>query len=97
MPGSNSGTRVRFCNGFGSNIVVQHSVGHIVTLHERISAREYVDRLGNQVHPMIQTLFPTLMQFSKTVMAPFTQMELFEEPDGELQHLPRPVQSFENY
>jgi hypothetical protein len=24
-------------------------------------------------------------------------MELFEEPDGELQHLPRPVQSFENY
>jgi hypothetical protein len=25
----------------------------------RITAREYVDRLDNQVHPMMQTLFPT--------------------------------------
>jgi hypothetical protein len=36
------------------------SVGIIITIHVRITAREYVDRLGNQVHPMIQTLFPRM-------------------------------------
>jgi hypothetical protein len=35
-----------------------YSVGPTVTLHGRITAKEYVDRLSNQVHPMIQTLFP---------------------------------------
>jgi hypothetical protein len=34
-----------------------YSVGPIITLHDRITAREYVDTLDNQVHPMIQTLF----------------------------------------
>jgi hypothetical protein len=58
MPGSNTKTRGRFYNGLGSNIVVQYSADPIITLHGRISAREYVDRLSNQVHPMIQTLFP---------------------------------------
>jgi hypothetical protein len=58
MPGSNSGTRERFCDCLGSNIVVQYSVGPDNTLHGRITAREYVDTLGNQVHPMIQTLYP---------------------------------------
>jgi hypothetical protein len=42
----------------GSNIAVQYSAGPIITLHGRITAREYVAKLGNQVHPMIQTLFP---------------------------------------
>jgi hypothetical protein len=46
-----------FCDGLGSNIVVQYSVDPIITLHDRITAREYVDRMGNQVHLMIQTLF----------------------------------------
>ncbi|PNF13935.1 hypothetical protein B7P43_G09856 [Cryptotermes secundus] len=56
--GSNSETRGRFREGLDSNIVVQCSVGPIVTLHGRITAREYVGRLRNQVHPMVQTLFP---------------------------------------
>jgi hypothetical protein len=38
--------------------ISQYSVGPIITLHVRITAREYVDRLSNQVHPMIQALFP---------------------------------------
>jgi hypothetical protein len=29
-----------------------------MTLHGRITAREYVDGLDNQVHPMIKRLFP---------------------------------------
>jgi hypothetical protein len=35
-----------------------YSVGLIITLHGRITASEYVDILGNQVQPMVQTLFP---------------------------------------
>jgi hypothetical protein len=30
-----------------------YSVGSIISLHRRITAREYVDRFGNHVHPMI--------------------------------------------
>jgi hypothetical protein len=37
--------------------ISSYSVGPIITLHCRITAREYVGRLGNQVHPMIQALF----------------------------------------
>jgi hypothetical protein len=54
MSGSNSETQGRFCDGLGTNIVVQYSVGPIITLHGRITAKEYLDGLGNQVHPMIQ-------------------------------------------
>jgi hypothetical protein len=61
----------------GSNIVVQYSVGPIITLHGRITAREYMDRLDNQVHPMANTLFPNKMQFSKKTTHTFTQLELF--------------------
>jgi hypothetical protein len=43
---------------FGQQYLVQYSVGPIVTLHGRITSRKYMARLGNQVHPMIQTLFP---------------------------------------
>jgi hypothetical protein len=58
MPGSNYETHGTFCNGLGSNIMVQYYVGPIITLHGPITAREYMDRLGSQVHPMIQT-FPS--------------------------------------
>jgi hypothetical protein len=51
--GYKSETLGRFCYGLDSNVVVQYSVGPIITLHGRISAREYVDRLGNQVNPII--------------------------------------------
>jgi hypothetical protein len=30
-----------------------YSLGPITTLHDRITTSEYVDRLDNQVHPMI--------------------------------------------
>jgi hypothetical protein len=53
MPGSNSETRGSFSDGLGSNIVVQYSVGPIIGPHGQITAREYVDRLGNQALPMI--------------------------------------------
>jgi hypothetical protein len=37
----------RFCDYLGNNIVVQYSVGPIITLHDLITTREYVDGLGN--------------------------------------------------
>jgi hypothetical protein len=77
MPGSNSEKWGRFCDGLGSNIMVQYSVGPIITLHGRI----YVDGSGNQVqvHPMNQKLFPNndaKIQFSKTTISPLTRLEL---------------------
>jgi hypothetical protein len=59
MPGYNTETKGRLSDGLGSNIVVQYSVCPNITLHGRITAREYVDRLGNQVHPVIQMLHPS--------------------------------------
>jgi hypothetical protein len=58
MSGCKSEKRGRFCDGFGSSIVVQYSVGPISILHGRITAKEYVGRWGIQVHLIIQTLFP---------------------------------------
>jgi hypothetical protein len=49
-------TQSRFCDGLDSDIVV--SVGLILTLRGPVTAREYVDNLGNQVHPMAQALLP---------------------------------------
>jgi hypothetical protein len=57
IPGSSSEALEKLCNGLGSNVVVQYPVGPIITFHGRITAREYVDGLGNQAHPMMQMLF----------------------------------------
>jgi hypothetical protein len=76
----------------GSNIVVQYSVAPFITLHGRITAREYVDRLGNLVHPMIQAFFPNNVAVFQDDSAPIhiagTVQTWFEEHEGELQHLP---------
>jgi hypothetical protein len=97
MPASNSETRGRFCEGLGSNIVVQHPVDPIITLHGRITAKMCVDRLGNQVHPMIQTLLPNNYAVFRDDNAPIhtggTVQSRFGEHEGELQQLPWPGQS----
>jgi hypothetical protein len=77
--------------------VVHYSVGPTITIHGRITAREYVDRLGYQVHPKIQTLFPNndaVLQHEKAnIHTAGTVQPLFEEHERELQHLPWPAQS----
>jgi hypothetical protein len=97
MPGFSSKTRERSYDSSGSNIVVQYSVSPITTLHGRITARKYVDRLGNQVQPMIQTLFLNNDAIFHDDSAPIhtagTVQSWFEEHEGELQHLPWPAQS----
>jgi hypothetical protein len=67
-----------------------NTVGPIITLHGRITAREYVDRLGNQVHPMIQTLFSNNTVFqgaNAPIHTAGTVQSWFKEQEGELQHL----------
>jgi hypothetical protein len=83
MPGYNSEGRGRLCDGLGSNIVIQYSVGPIITLHGRIIAKEYVDTLGNHVHPMIQT-FPNSVVFKTTIHTAGTVQSWSEEHEGEL-------------
>jgi hypothetical protein len=77
--------------------VVQYSVGPIIILHGQITAREYVEMLGNQVHPMIQTIFPNnntvLQDDSAPIHAAGTVQSWFEEHKGEFQHLSWPAQS----
>jgi hypothetical protein len=92
MSCSNSETWGRFCEGLGSSFVVQYSVGPIITLHGQITAREYVDRLGSEVHPMIQMLFPNndaaFQDDNALSHTTGTVHSWFEEHEGELQHLP---------
>jgi hypothetical protein len=92
MSASKSETWVRFYEGLGNNIVMQYSVGSIITLHSRITTREYVNRLGNQAHPMIQTLFPdndaVFQDDNVPIHTSRTVQSWFEEHEGELPHLP---------
>jgi hypothetical protein len=67
----------RFCDGLGSNIMVWYSVGPIITFHGQITARDCMDRFGNQVHPMIHMLFPNNDTVFQDNSAPFTKLELF--------------------
>jgi hypothetical protein len=87
----------RFYDGSGINIVLHYSLGPIIVLHDRITAMEYVDRLGNQVYPMIQTLFPNKDAVFQYDNAPIhtagTVQSGSQEHEDELQHLPWPAQS----
>jgi hypothetical protein len=68
----------------------------IITLHGRITAREYVDRLGNQVHPMVQMLFPnndTVFQDNSHIHRAGSVQSWLEEHEGVFQHLPWPANS----
>jgi hypothetical protein len=81
MPSSNRETQGMFCDGLASNIVVQYSVGPIITLHSRITAREYVDNDAVSQDDSVP------IPISGTVQS------WFEELEGELQHLSWPPQS----
>jgi hypothetical protein len=54
-----------------------YSTRPIITLLDRITGREYADRMGNQMHHMMQTLFPNNDAVFQDDSAPFTQLELF--------------------
>jgi hypothetical protein len=68
-----------------------------IILYGQITAREYMDKLGNQVHPMIQTSFANNNAAFQDDNAPThtaeTVQSCFEEHEGKFQHFPWPAQS----
>jgi hypothetical protein len=70
-------------------------VGPIITLQGQITARKCVDKLGNQVHHMIQTFFlkngAVFQGGNGPIHRAGTVQSWFEEHESELKHLPWPA------
>ncbi|GFX17930.1 transposable element Tcb2 transposase [Trichonephila clavipes] len=70
--------------------------GPLVTLHGKIKAAHYVNILGYQVHPFVQTSFPGECQLYQDDNAPIHTakivQEWFTEHEGEVGHLDWPLQ-----
>jgi hypothetical protein len=79
------------------NLECQYSVGPIITLYGQNTVMKYVDRLGNRVHPTIQSLFlnndAVFLDHSAPTHPAGTVQSWFEEHEVELQHLPSPTNS----
>jgi hypothetical protein len=75
----------------------QFSAGHTITLNGRITASDYVDILGNQVHPKVQMLFPdndAIFQDDSSPIHTARRIESwFEEHEDSFRHLTWPAQS----
>jgi hypothetical protein len=54
-----------------------YSAGPIITLKGRITASDHVDSLGNQVHPVVQMLYPNNKAIFQDDSSPYTQPEVF--------------------
>ena len=54
-----------------------YSAGPIDTLSGQITASDYVDILGTQLHPMVQTLFPNNNAVFQEDIHSYTQLQVF--------------------
>jgi hypothetical protein len=74
-----------------------YSAGPIITLHGRITASDYVDIFGNQVHPTVQMWFPNNDAIFQDDNSPIHTSRCiqswFEEHEDALQHLLWPGKS----
>ncbi|GFS97539.1 transposable element Tcb1 transposase [Trichonephila clavipes] len=72
-------------------------LGPLVTLHGKVKAAHYVNILGDQVHPFVQTSFPGECSLYQDDNAPIQTakivQEWFAEHEGEVGHLDWPPQS----
>ena len=73
-----------------------HFAGPLITPNRRIIASDYVDILGNQVHPMIKMMFlnqdANFQDDDSPIHIARRVQSWFEEHEDELQHLPWPTQ-----
>jgi len=93
MHGSVCETWRQIYDDLGSNVLVFYQSYNYSEL--LIAASDYKDILGNQVHPMVQMLFPNKGAVFQGVICPYTQPEVFswfEEHKDALQHLTWPAQ-----
>ena len=95
MPGSNSET-------WGGSVTIWvaiswYSSGPIFTVNGRNIAGDYVDILDNEVHCIVQMLFPNndavFQDDSSPIHTARSVQSWFEEHKDALQHLPQPAQS----
>ncbi|GFU92802.1 transposable element Tcb1 transposase [Trichonephila clavipes] len=72
-------------------------LGPLVTLHDKVKAAHYVNILGDQVHPFVQTSFPGECPLYQDDNAPIHTakivQEWFAEDEGEVGHLDWPPKS----
>ncbi|GFV53861.1 transposable element Tcb1 transposase [Trichonephila clavipes] len=72
-------------------------LGPLVTLHGKVKAAHYVNILGDQVHPFVQTSFsgecPLYQDDNAPIHAAKIVQDLFAEHEGEVGHLDWPPQS----
>ena len=77
--------------------ISRYSAGPIITLNGRIIASDYVDILGNQLHPMVHKLFlknnAVFQNDNLPIHTARRFQSWFEEHEDTLQHLPWPPQS----
>jgi transposase len=73
------------------------SAGPIVTLKGRITGEKYRELLADQVHPMMQILFPAgdgiFQDDNAPIHAARVVQSWYDEHEDELEHLPWPAQS----
>lgn len=74
-----------------------HSLGPILVLDGRVTAKDYRTILEDHVHPMVQTLYPEGGAVYQDDNAPIHTARLvkdwFDEHESEVEHLPWPAQS----
>ena len=67
------------------------SAGSMISLHGRINSRDYLGILGNQVHPIVQALFPEGNAIFQDDNAPIHTARIVkkshEEHSNEVEHL----------
>ena len=73
------------------------SLGPIVALHGRINSKDYLNTLGDQVHPMCQTLFPEgdciFQDDNALIHTAHIIKNWYKEHETELEHMEWPPQS----
>jgi hypothetical protein len=88
-------------HGGGSGMIwavtSRYSAGHTITLNGRNTVSDYVDILGNQVHPVVQVFFPdndAIFQEDDSPKHTVRRIESwFEDHEDSLRHLHWPAQS----
>ncbi|GFW65148.1 transposable element Tcb2 transposase [Trichonephila clavipes] len=82
---------------YGGGAISWRGLGTLVTLHGKVKAAHYVNILGDQAHPFVQTSFPGECPLYQDDNAPIHTakivLEWFAEHEGEVGHLDWPPQS----